>query len=193
MFVSRDREKLIHAIVFFCLRTKHCHTLKLFKLLNFLDVEHYRQTGTSVTGLRYYAWEKGPVPRSLWHEFRDGVGADLRSAVTILAESDHITKKIIRRDIKPRLNQPNLKLFSKREIEIMERLAFLFADVRGDDMSEFSHGRGLPWREVFNGEKEMGKLIPDILSLEAKALNPEIPTIDKDELEYREELLKGTA
>jgi hypothetical protein len=42
MFVSHDREKLINAIVYFLGETNHCHTLKLFKLLNFSDFEHFR-------------------------------------------------------------------------------------------------------------------------------------------------------
>lgn len=51
MIVTREREKLLAAMVYFCHKTKHCHTLKLFKLLNLLDFEHYRQTGRSVRGV----------------------------------------------------------------------------------------------------------------------------------------------
>jgi hypothetical protein len=43
MFVSRDREKLINAIIYFLRETKHCHTLKLFKLLYFADFEHFNR------------------------------------------------------------------------------------------------------------------------------------------------------
>ena len=55
MFVSRDREKLLNAIIYFLRETKHCHTLKLFKLLNFADFEHFRQKGRTITGLEYRA------------------------------------------------------------------------------------------------------------------------------------------
>ncbi|HEV7681080.1 MAG TPA: Panacea domain-containing protein [Pyrinomonadaceae bacterium] len=41
---------------------------KLFKLLYFLDFEHYKKTGRSVTGLKYFAWPMGPVPVSLKDE-----------------------------------------------------------------------------------------------------------------------------
>ena len=64
MFVSRQREKLLNAIVFFVTRTKNCNTIKLFKLLNFLDFEHYRQTGESVTGL-VLCVETGPSTPSI--------------------------------------------------------------------------------------------------------------------------------
>ncbi|WP_456664297.1 Panacea domain-containing protein [Bradyrhizobium sp. LB13.1] len=61
MFVSRDREKLINAIIYFLGATNHCHTLKLFKLLNFADFEHFRQTGRTIFNLDYKALPKGPV------------------------------------------------------------------------------------------------------------------------------------
>jgi hypothetical protein len=50
MLVTRHREKLINAIICFLGATKHVHTLKLFKLLNFADFEHYRQTGRTIVG-----------------------------------------------------------------------------------------------------------------------------------------------
>src|SRR4051794_32133240 len=102
MFVSRDREKLINAIIFFSRNTKHCHTLKLFKLLSFLDFEHFRQTGRTVTGLTYAAWENGPVPPALFREIKDGVNGDLDAAVTIRDRRDEFSDKLLRRDIKPK-------------------------------------------------------------------------------------------
>ncbi|WP_423905919.1 hypothetical protein [Candidatus Spongiihabitans sp.] len=40
----------MNAIAYFSRNTKYCYTIKLFKLLYFLDFEHYRQTGSSVAG-----------------------------------------------------------------------------------------------------------------------------------------------
>ncbi|KAB2896320.1 MAG: SocA family protein, partial [Kofleriaceae bacterium] len=64
-----EREKLLHAIIFFTKETRACHKLKLFKLLYFLDFQIYRETGKSVTGLGYFARPMGPVPRDLDDEF----------------------------------------------------------------------------------------------------------------------------
>src|SRR5690606_9485166 len=66
---SRSREKLIEANLFFAKHTKYCGKLKLFKLLYLLDFRHFKETGRSVTGLEYQAWEKGPVPRDLYDEW----------------------------------------------------------------------------------------------------------------------------
>src|SRR5258708_1136939 len=141
MIVSRDREKLIHAMVFFCRHTKHCHTLKLFKLLNLLDSEHFRQTGRTVTGLKYYAWQQGPVPSELWNELDKGPSEDLRHALTVTTRRDSVTRSVDRRDLKPKI-EVNRKLFSRRELDIMRKLALFFDDARGEDMSELSHMKG---------------------------------------------------
>lgn len=190
MIVSRDREKLIHAMVFFCRHTKHCHTLKLFKLLNLLDLEHFRQTGRTVTGLKYYAWQQGPVPASLWDEISNNSANDLRQALIITTRRDGVTRQVERRDLKPRI-EVNRKLFTKRELEIMRRLALFFDDARGEDMSELTHMKGLPWRKVWNEGKGKGREIPPELALECDPLVREAPTITADELAYRKELLKG--
>ena len=90
MFVSHHRGKLLNAIVYFIANTRRCHTLKLFKLLYFLDFEHFRQTGQSVTGLRYVAWPKGPAPDDLWHEL-DAPRPDLAATVSITRQSGRDT------------------------------------------------------------------------------------------------------
>src|SRR5215472_1919492 len=102
MFDSDQREKLVNAIIFFVSNTKRCHTLKLFKLLNFLDFEHFRQTGFGVTGLEYKAWPKGPVPSALWHEFKKGGSGDLRKAVSVVPIKDELSEALLRRVITAR-------------------------------------------------------------------------------------------
>lgn len=190
MIVSRHREKTLHAMIYFINATKHAHTLKLFKLLNFLDFEHFRQTGWTVTGLEYSALPQGPVPMDLWRELKDGVKEDFASVIAVTDDKDSVTGKTLRRDLKPRVAFKK-NLFSKREISIMERLVEFFRETKGDDMSEFSHYRKLPWRKVFkNGEGDK-KPIPFELSFESDPIMHELPTIEPQEFEYRRSLLKG--
>src|SRR5471030_2891987 len=68
MLIDRSREKLINAIIYFADNTNSCGKTKLFKLLYFLDFEHFYQTGRSVTGMEYFAWRMGPVPVALYDE-----------------------------------------------------------------------------------------------------------------------------
>ena len=192
MFVSHDREKLLNAIIYFVRETKRAHTLKLFKLLNFLDFEHFRQTGRIVTGLEYCAWQNGPAPRELWNELERGGDKDFHEAILLKIELDHITDEVLRRDLKPKKNFDS-KYFSKRELKIMERLAFFFKETKGEDMSEFSHGQKQPWSKVWNNGKGKSELIPPDLAFEAEPLMPEIPNIDKAELALRKDMLREIA
>jgi len=190
MIVSHEREKLIHAIIFFCQNTKHCHTLKLFKLLNLLDLEHYRQVGRTVTGLKYYAWKQGPVPAALWNEISKKPADDLRQAISIATKRDAVTNQVDRRDLRPKIAL-NRKLFTRREIGIMNRLSLLFDTSRGEDMSELSHMKGLPWLKVWAGGAGEGREIPIELALGSAPLMDDAATIGADELAYRKELLQG--
>ena len=192
MFVSRDREKLLNAIVYFLRETQHCHTLKLFKLLNFSDFEHFRQAGRTIFGLQYRALPKGPVPTALLEEIKRGGGKDLRNAIALFEVKDEITDALLRRDLKARV-QFEKKWFTKRELKVMARIAEFFRDLKADDMSEFSHENKKPWASVYNNGKGTGHLIPPELALKAEPLMHEIPTIDSDELEYRKELLRDIA
>src|SRR5262245_53794223 len=62
------RAKLLNAILFFVKKVKFPSKVKIFKLLFFLDFEHFKQTGRSVTNLDYYAWDFGPVPKDFFIE-----------------------------------------------------------------------------------------------------------------------------
>ena len=183
MFVSYQREKLLNAIIYFVKNTRHCHTLKLFKLLNFLDFEHFRQTGSSVTGLKYVAWPEGPAPVELWHELR-APKEDLTKAVAIVPIRDEFTARLLRRDIMPR-RKFDPQYFSRRELKIIETLAFIFKDALAHDMSGVSHAKKLPWGRVYKDGEGKNKTIPYELSLESETIIKDMSTLDADEYAYR--------
>jgi uncharacterized phage-associated protein len=184
MFDSHQREKLVNAINYFVRETRHCHTLKLFKLLNFLDFEHFRETGMSVTGLTYKAWPQGPVPSELWHELRQGAAPDLQKSVSIVPVTDDLTNALMRRDLKP-VAAFDESYFSKREMKIMKMLAEIFLDTEGRDMSSLSHMRNLPWHKVYQRGAGNGREIPYELSRSSAAVLGLIETLPDADYEYR--------
>lgn len=193
MFVSRDREKLLNAIIYFLGATSHCHTLKLFKLLNFSDFEHFRQTGRTIFNLDYRALPMGPVPTKLFDEIKRGGESDLKAAINLFPVKDDITDAVLRRDLKVR-GKFDKQYFSKRELRIIERIAEFFRDLKADDMSEFSHRKGEPWRAIYGPKGEgTGKLIPPDLSLNAEPLIKDAPIISREELEDRRDALRDIA
>jgi uncharacterized phage-associated protein len=192
MFVSRDREKLLNAIIYFLRETNHCHTLKLFKLLNFTDFEHFRQTGRTIFGLDYRALPKGPVPTALLDEIKRGGANDMKAAINIVGVKDDVTDELKRRDLKPRVAFDK-KWFTPRELKVLARIAEFFRDLKADDMSEFSHENKKPWASVYDNGKGQGRLIPPELVFDAEPLMKEVPSIDPDDLKYRREMLRDIA
>jgi len=159
-----DREKLFHAIVFFVNETKHCHKLKLFKLLFFLDWEIFRQTGRSTTGLFYFAWPKGPVPKQLQDEFK-APPSDMRSVLSLRVAPADDPDADSRLNITPRVDFDESR-FTRRELGVMKRMAEVYLEATGEMMTDVSHERGQPWDQIYRIEGRHQALIPFALALD---------------------------
>ena len=154
MIVHRNNERLIHAIVFFTENTEHCYTLKLLKLLYFLDFKHFKKTGRSVTGQEYFAWPMGPVPKNLYNEINKPTKIKKFFQVIKKEFEGHKSIKLV-----PKIKF-NKDLFSIRQIKIMKDLVFIYKDVKSKDMTLASHEKNNPWDKVFNKENKKNDLIP---------------------------------
>jgi uncharacterized phage-associated protein len=142
-----ERQKLIEAIVFFAQNTKWCGSIKLFKLLFFLDMLNFRETGRSVTGLQYTALPMGPVPVSLLEEFKMPK-PDLAEKVLVVHPAQSDTEAESKRTkITPRLAWVDHYL-TVREKRIALELADIFFEASAEDMSQVSHARGGPWEKA---------------------------------------------
>jgi len=186
LLVTHEREKLINAAIYFLNNTNHCHTLKLFKLLNFLDFEHFRQTGYPVTGLDYSALPMGPVPDQFYDDIKNPP-ADISESLSIEKIENQRDGKLERREIKPRKDF-NEQYFSKREIELMKNLAYIFNELKAVDMSEFSHMKGLPWRKVYKKGEGTGRNIPYELALTSDPIGSKVETIPAEDLQWERKI-----
>lgn len=148
MIITHQREKLINAIVYFAKNTRYCGKTKLMKLLFLLDFCHFKQTGKSVTGLDYYAWERGPIPKDLFEEL-NSMKPDLKGAVSIASGE---FQKIIPRKA---FDQTYL---TKRELELLEKLSFIFHDARAEDMIEVTHLKNQPWHKTLTQKGPFSKI-----------------------------------
>ena len=184
MLTERNKEKLFNVIIYFLNNTKKCHKLKLLKLLYFLDFEHYRQTGKSVTGLEYYAWEKVPVAKEVY----EGIDAPdklegLSNYITSFKEEfeDGSGYKIV---IKPKKNF-DPKLFSKRELKLLSETAEKFLEATGDQMKDASHFINHPWDKTVKEKKHFAKIDFDLV------LDSKKDSITKERLKENKELQSG--
>lgn len=150
MLIEHNREKLINAIIYFLKNTKFCGKTKLFKLLYYLDFMHFRETGKPVTGLDYYAWQYGPVPKALADEI-NAPASDLKENISIRVDDNSFTV------MKPK-KKFNDKFFTKRELRILENVAYIFKEAKADDIVEASHLPSHPWDKTIKSKGEWTKI-----------------------------------
>ena len=160
MLISRDREKLVNAIVFFASNTRHCGKTKLFKLLYLLDFHHFRATGRSVTGLEYRAWKHGPVPFELVQEW-DAFEPDLAAAIDVVPEPvyDHDRLRI-----EPKAEFDD-RHFTKRELQLMQELAERHHDEMTRPLVGLTHEERGPWDKIWDGGHGNDARIPYALAV----------------------------
>lgn len=140
-----ERQKLLEVAAFFVAKTRHCGLVKLFKLLYYTDMLHFRETGRGVTGLVYQAWPYGPVPPRLYEEIQQPE-PDMRAVLSIQSpprgnadeSSPRATKIAVVRD-------PGTGDLTKRELRIVREVAEMFRDVTAEQISDISHAKNGPW------------------------------------------------
>lgn len=160
MSASSERRKLINAILFFAATTKNCGKIKLFKLLYLLDFEHFSQTGLSVTGLEYQAWEKGPVPRALYDEW-SAPGEDMSAAFSVKAETMF---SFTRQTVVPKVGVDE-DVFTKRELRVMKALAEKYHDAKAEPMVDATHVANGAWAKVWEQNLGNDQVIPYSLAV----------------------------
>jgi len=154
---------LINAIIYFADQTRYCGKTKLMKLLYFLDFKHFKQTGKSVTGSDYFAWEMGPVPKNLFEEISGKMKPDMQKAIQIQPAGEKFQK------IRPKSGFDS-QYFSPKELKLMEDIAFIFKDARAEDMIESSHLENEPWDRTLK-EKGMYQQIDYMLAIDSDVVS----------------------
>lgn len=183
------RQKLLHAIIYFTKNVKKPSKLKIFKLLYFLDFEHFRLTGKNVTGLDYYAMEFGPVPLELFGQISDNrVPKDFSEFISIMEYENKDEKKkggLFRTKKSAKID---MDVFSPREQALMKQLAEIYLDADANMISGISHIKNHPWDKTVNS-LGLGKKIDYSLALEKES-----ESFIEEALIYvkeREEMLKA--
>ena len=160
MLISRERQKLIQAVVYFAAHTHYCGKLKLIKLLYLLDFAHFRETGKSVTGLDYSAWMMGPVPVTFYEEW-DDMQADMASAIEIVPER---VIDFVRETVRTRVPFDDSH-FTPRELRLMRELAERFRDDMSRPMINVTHAESGPWSAIWDNGRGRNERIPFNLAI----------------------------
>ncbi len=187
------RQKVIEAMVFFAQKgkLKNPSKMMMYKLLAEVDFRHFQETGLTVTNLRYVAYPKGPVPKSLHEEItKDGdlvLPDDFASALNIqdtyfedAQGKKHPGFKYIAK------REPELKLFSPRQQGIFKEVAEIYRDSTATEASDASHEQGKPWTLTVKKHGQ-GATIDPIETLEL--IKPLTKETAKELLREREALI----
>ena len=157
MIVNHHKEKAFHVITYFVNHTATCHKKKLYKLLFLLDFEHFEQTGRSVTGYDYFAWDMGPVPPELHEKIESPDKFFLENFdIENVPMSDGYNDAICLKDKKPFEE----KYFSKRELNLLKEISDRWQDATGKELEDFTHREGSPWHRVYEVERRKYQEIP---------------------------------
>jgi len=154
MLTKIQEKKLGNLIIFFVQNTRYCGVTKLNKLLYAADFIHFRQTGRSITGNRYFAFQRGPVARPFLDDYK--------------AKSKYLLKYVTwkttdRQTIFTPVKKFSSKHLTERELEIITAIAKKYKHVFTIDICELSHSVGDPW-EVTIKEKGSMQEIDYLLS-----------------------------
>lgn len=163
--INQYQQRLVSAIQYFSKNVKYPSKTKMFKLLYFMDIEHIKETGLPITNLEYYTWDYGPVPRSVWHDLKDGYNPKYFSGFVKLIpinydEEDESTKLEFRC-----IKSPDMSVFTPRQIKIIEKITLIYKEARSIEISKISHEIKKPW-SITKEQKGMNKIIDLTLALE---------------------------
>jgi len=174
-----NMEKLINSILYFIKKVKYPGKTKICKLLFNLDFIHFKETGKSVTGLDYYAWERGPVPESLFYKISgDIVSEEFQPYIEVIKREklhEIFSKK-----------KPDLSVFSKREKRILGEVAEIYKFAKAEEMTEISHLKENPWYTTLKSKGEKKKI--DYML----AIDDTVESISKEEATVRQKFIQET-
>ncbi|MEY4541182.1 MAG: hypothetical protein RLZZ306_2939 [Bacteroidota bacterium] len=109
--------------------------MKALKLIWLADRLHVRRYGRSITGDVYFAMPFGPVPsttRDLVESYQslNEIESEYRGQYIANNEDKYVFQS---------LTKPNLKVFSKTDIEVIDEIVEKFGQLKEFELSNFSH------------------------------------------------------
>ncbi|CAE6971635.1 hypothetical protein R69608_07648 [Paraburkholderia nemoris] len=160
MLISRDRERLQNAMIFFAGKANVLSKSKLFRLLYLLDFEHFRRTGRSVTGSAYEAGEMGPVPVDVARAW-DDPRSDLREAIQFVKTVGH--RPFVReKDVRQAFDDSH---FTHRQLTLLRDLTSKYHDACHPDFQEVAVAENGAFAKTWRDGAGSHQMIPYELAL----------------------------
>jgi hypothetical protein len=138
----RLREAIIY-VAKKCETAPHLGLVKLNKIIWRADFDSFAQRGQPVTGRQYQRLPQGPAPVEMLPVLNE-MQADRLLRIDRRKVIDFVEHRPVA------LVDPNLTLFSKGDIDFLDRAIAIYWEMTGAETSDISHGVG--WRSRSDGE-----------------------------------------
>lgn len=141
-------EKILNGIKYFIKNTNNVGRTKLFKLLYFWDFYYFEKHGKSITGMTYFAYPFGPVPKNLYESIsRDELPDYLKSQIIILEDNRYDEDDGFKRfTVKLKNKNIDLEYITPYEKESLDKVVEIFKYATAKEMTEASHFHNMPWK-----------------------------------------------
>ena len=145
-FKSFNREKTKKVILFFAERQSPYKT-KMNKLLFYADFVHFRNTAQSITGLRYAAITRGPVPDHFEYLFEALVEDGIICKETTMTNIGEVEQILPTGEV-----HFDPSFFTTSELEALDYVANAFKDKSASEIVDISH-REPAWKDNIEGKR----------------------------------------
>lgn len=155
--------KVIEAILFFAEKEKEVNKteidlIKIHKYFYFSEKEHLKTYLRPIFGDTYIAMQEGPVPSLVYDILkwlREGKNPFLQGVLEAVAKNATSSLKVYDNYLVAPLRKPDLKKFSKSELEVMENVFRKYHAYSSKDLSTLSHSEPAWKNAQENGWNEM--------------------------------------
>lgn len=185
MFDKFRNERIGNIVIFFVSNTKDCGITKLNKLFYLADFHAFRQSGKSITGYYYEAWEYGPAPQPFYNDFRSINENNVPEYL-----NDYIDREIVQLTEEQNFNKFTPKkafdksYFSENELKILRSIARKYKNYKSEELVKLSH-LTIPFKKVFEEGKNNRIDYFDAVENDGKIFKGE--SLPKEELIERQE------
>ncbi len=138
----RLREAVLY-IVPRCVEARYFGLVKLNKIIWRADFDSFAERGQPVTGRQYQRLPKGPAPVEMLPVL-NGMLADGLIRIDMVRVYDFDERRTVA------LAPPNITLFSKSDLEYLDRSISVYWDMTGAETSDKSHG--VAWKSRGDGD-----------------------------------------
>ena len=136
-----NHKKISNLIVYLSSKIEDLYITKLLKLIYLIDENAVKETGTSVSDLKYKVWQHGPVNIDLYNSLSFNTpDIDFENKIDVY---DNGRGKIIKN-----ISKFDSSEFSEYELDLLDRIIRDYGHLSSSQLVELLHTEGTLWHKI---------------------------------------------